>query len=313
MRRRKPALFKDKTFVIAAVVCFIAVGAMTVLGIYQESSQNKEEQNLVDLNELPDSLVADNDADNETEESSIASQEATTNDVEADNYSESEFGMDNVMDATDEVITEDTQIQNAESDTSVEETGDTSTEESSGEEADLTENQEAASEENITISEAQTEISEEAEEVVAASGSGISINFTENSSLAWPISGNVLLNYSMDQTVYFATLNQYKYNPALIIQATESDPVTVAANGTILSISNEDEIGLTVTMDVGNGYETVYGQLKNVTANEGATLEKGEVLGYIAAPSKYYVEEGTNLYFELLNDDSPINPMNYLE
>ena len=31
--------------------------------------------------------------------------------------------------------------------------------------------------------------------------------------MIWPVSGTVLMNYSMDKTVYFATLDQYKYNP----------------------------------------------------------------------------------------------------
>ena len=35
--------------------------------------------------------------------------------------------------------------------------------------------------------------------------------------ILWPMEGNVILDYSMDSTVYFATLDQYKYNPAVII------------------------------------------------------------------------------------------------
>ena len=33
----------------------------------------------------------------------------------------------------------------------------------------------------------------------------------------WPASGAVIMGYSMDQTVFFQTLEQYKYNPALIV------------------------------------------------------------------------------------------------
>ena len=38
------------------------------------------------------------------------------------------------------------------------------------------------------------------------------LDFTDSDTLVWPIVGNVLVNYSMDKTVYFATLQQYKYN-----------------------------------------------------------------------------------------------------
>ena len=52
---------------------------------------------------------------------------------------------------------------------------------------------------------------------VATSGSGTSYHFTEDSELLWPVDGQVIMNYSMDKTVYFSTLDQFKYNPALII------------------------------------------------------------------------------------------------
>ncbi len=35
--------------------------------------------------------------------------------------------------------------------------------------------------------------------------------------------GAVIMSYSMDKTVYFQTLDQYKYNPAVIIESAEGD------------------------------------------------------------------------------------------
>lgn len=37
----------------------------------------------------------------------------------------------------------------------------------------------------------------------------------QGASLLWPAAGTILIDYSMDGSVYFPTLNQYKYNPAL--------------------------------------------------------------------------------------------------
>lgn len=39
----------------------------------------------------------------------------------------------------------------------------------------------------------------------------------------------------------------------------------------------------------------------------------GEVIGYISEPTKYYSEEGSNLYFELQKDDQPVDPMGYFK
>lgn len=139
------------------------------------------------------------------------------------------------------------------------------------------------------------------------------LQFSESDQLGWPLSGDVILNYSMDQSVYFATLDQYKYNPALVIAGAVNDKVTAAADGQVLSIKTTAETGETVTVDIGNGYQLVYGQLKDVQFSEGDYMEKGALIGFVSEPTKYYSMEGSNLYFEMLKDGEPVNPMNYLE
>ena len=39
---------------------------------------------------------------------------------------------------------------------------------------------------------------------------GPEINFSEDTLMEWPVNGHVLIDYSMDQSVYFPTLDQYK-------------------------------------------------------------------------------------------------------
>jgi murein DD-endopeptidase MepM/ murein hydrolase activator NlpD len=138
-------------------------------------------------------------------------------------------------------------------------------------------------------------------------------SFTEESALLWPVDGDVILNYSMDKSIYFSTLNQYKYHPAVVISADTGSEVISAAAGKVTSITVNEETGTTLRMDLGNGYEAIYGQLKEVSAKEGDTLEAGELIGYVSEPTKYYTIEGSNLYFQLLKDEEPVNPMEYLE
>lgn len=138
------------------------------------------------------------------------------------------------------------------------------------------------------------------------------INFTEASLMEWPLSGDVLLDYSMDKTVYFPTLNEYKYNPAVVISSDVNAPVLAAANGQVVSIASNEETGTTLTMDMGNGYQAIYGQLKEVPYEEGDTVASGSVIGYISEPTKYYSVEGSNLYFEMTKDGTPIDPVMYL-
>ena len=58
---------------------------------------------------------------------------------------------------------------------------------------------------------------------------GKELHFSQDQSLLKPVSGEVLMHYNMDSSIYFATLDQYKYNPAVIIAATEGDMVSACA------------------------------------------------------------------------------------
>nr|WP_317448428.1 M23 family metallopeptidase [uncultured Sellimonas sp.] len=143
-------------------------------------------------------------------------------------------------------------------------------------------------------------------------GGGSEINFSEGDKLIWPVSGAVLMNYSMDKTVYFATLEEYKYNPALIIGGAVNDQVISAGKGIVKSIDKTPQEGTTVTVDMGNGYEAIYGQLQNVQVKTGDSVEAKTVLGYLAEPTRYYSVEGCNLYFEFRKDGQPVDPLQYL-
>lgn len=139
------------------------------------------------------------------------------------------------------------------------------------------------------------------------------LTFSEEEQLLWPVVGNVLINYSMDSPVFFATLEQYKYHPAIVIQAKEGQNIMAAARGKVTKIEKTEELGNVITMDLGSGYEISYGQLSNIQVKEGDMVEKGTYIADVAAPTKYYSVEGDNVYFALKKDGEPVNPMTKLQ
>ena len=167
----------------------------------------------------------------------------------------------------------------------------------------------------------QTEIAENIiiDEMEETAGSDVmaeqpTLSFSpEMDKLLWPVAGNVILDYSMDKSVYFSTLDQYKYNPAVIIQGSIDQSVMCAAQGKVTSIETLEETGTTVTMEIGDGYELIYGQLKELTVKEGDYLKAGETVGYISDPTKYFAKEGSNLYFAVRKDGEYVDPMTLLQ
>lgn len=137
--------------------------------------------------------------------------------------------------------------------------------------------------------------------------------FSEEDVLSWPVDGNVLIPFNMEQTVYFATLDQYKYNPAVIIAGDVGEEVWAATDGKVTSIKEDAQTGTTVTVDLGDGFEAIYGQLGELHVKEGDRIEEGVLIGYLGEPTKYYSVEGCNLYFQLLKDGEAVDPLHYLD
>lgn len=134
------------------------------------------------------------------------------------------------------------------------------------------------------------------------------LTFNPEKGLVWPIDGSVLLDYSMESTIFFPTLQQYQYNPAMILSGNVNDKVYFIARGKITNIETNEVTGCTVTQDMGDGYTAVYGQLKELNFEVGEMVESGQVVGYVNEPTKYYSVEGSNVYFQVLKDGVPIDP-----
>ena len=98
-----------------------------------------------------------------------------------------------------------------------------------------------------------------------------------------------------------------------MISAAVGSEVQCAARGRVSDIKVNEETGTTVFMELGDGYEAVYGQLKEVAVEEGDIVEAGTLIGYVSEPTKYYTLEGSNLYFQLLKKHKPVDPMGFIE
>lgn len=171
--------------------------------------------------------------------------------------------------------------------------------------------------ENTSGSEEQPESAEtgeaqESNSQSVASVEKMDLHFSRENTLALPVVGKVLVNFSMEEPVYFATLEQYRLSPAMVIGVTEGTDVAAMWEAQITDITHSNELGNLVTMSFGDGYECIYGQLEDLQVSVGSYVKKGDIIGKVAAPTKYYSVEGANLYLELLKDEVPVDPMSFM-
>lgn len=140
-----------------------------------------------------------------------------------------------------------------------------------------------------------------------------SLSFSPEDGMGWPLNGDVILAYSMDKSIFFETLQQYRYNPAIYIGAEVGDNVNACARGQVVEIGDDAQIGKYLKMNLGSGYEVTYGQLSDLQVSEGDTVSRGQVIAKVAEVTKYYSVEGSHVYLKIEKDGQPVNPMELLQ
>ncbi len=274
---------KNRIIKYAANTALLAVLSAAGIGVYQLGTAPSDEKIIQDEND-PQTVE-----ENMEEEPLV---DAGTSQVEADleNAGEGNLAGNDIAETEDATVNEPDFQENGSEETTAQKT-DTDAE-------DVADTAETGMEETTDVS--------------AEAASLPELSFSEDTLMQWPVNGNILLDYNMDQTTYFPTLDQYKLSPAIAVQAVEGAPVTASVRGTVYSVEEDPQTGTTVTMELGDGYQAIYGQLKDLAISEGETVEQGETIGYIAAPTKYYSKEGSNLYFAMRQNGEPVDPIMYL-
>lgn len=266
------AYFKGKNFYISLLVGVCAVIAITAVYVSVTTDNNKD---LVDLNE-PLTEVADEQVDtNEISDEKDIDVADSTKGVDQNKN-------DNLLE--NDIVTDDSALQEAISSNVVDE--------------------------KKSDSKKANQVNPDAVAVMNPGGTP-NFKFSEEDGLLWPIKNNpdVIMKYSMDKGIFFQTLMQYKCNPAVIIASEVGDEVLSASDGIVTEISNNEETGLTLTMSIGNDYSLTFGQLEDCTVDVGDVVKEGDILGKVAKPTKYYIVEGSNLYFQVTEKGETVDPL----
>ena len=280
MRNTRNSIWKDKVFLSMMTVCLIAVVAVAANMIGGRSTSKK-----------------DKDAEYTTSQSETEEQTITAN-----------IGIEGGMVQTDAEIREDGVKTVA---------GVESSEKSDSNIAQNTTGKQTA-ETSVADESGKTEVAQNPENTGAESASVHTanqtvLNYDGSSAMTWPVEGELLMEFAMDHTVYHATLQQYKVSPGVLIQSEVGAHVTTPSVGLVQEIGWNEEIGNFLRIDLGSSYEAVIGELENITVQPGQYVAPGNILGTVAAPTKYYSVEGPNVYFELTKDGVACDPLQYLE
>lgn len=102
---------------------------------------------------------------------------------------------------------------------------------------------------------------------------------------------------------------QVKMHEGLDIAAPPGTPIVAPADGTVRSVHRSTGFGLTLVIDHGYGYRTLYGHCQRVKADVGTRVKRGDIIAYVGTTGK---ATGPHLHYEVHVARKPVNPIGYI-
>ena len=140
------------------------------------------------------------------------------------------------------------------------------------------------------------------------------VNEPEAPRFAAPLSNFSLGNLaSLKRVVFSSSMGYWRTHNGVDFSADAGESVMSIANGTVTAVQHTVLEGTVITVDHGAGLFSYYKGLdSNIAVEVGQAVEKGTVLGSVAANMPYERDEGAHLHLEMKQDGKFVDPLNYI-
>jgi len=133
-----------------------------------------------------------------------------------------------------------------------------------------------------------------------------SLTTSDIGKLDWPVDGNILYPFGR---VTLPSGGVIRRN-GIGIAASPGTPVKAVESGTVEFIQRLSTYGLTLGIQHGNGYRSLYMHLGETRVAVGAAITRGQVIATVGEATS---DEGSNLYFEIRGENGiALDPADWL-
>ena len=124
-----------------------------------------------------------------------------------------------------------------------------------------------------------------------------------------PLTGEIIKKYSVDNVVYYETLDVWKIHEGIDIKAEEGASISVIESGKVISTKKDPLYGQIIVVEHGQGYKSIYCNLQEeILVKEGDAVKKGTVIAKVGSTAICEKKEGPHLHFEVTKDSKYIDP-----
>jgi murein DD-endopeptidase MepM/ murein hydrolase activator NlpD len=123
----------------------------------------------------------------------------------------------------------------------------------------------------------------------------------------WPVRGEVTAGFG-ERTDPFS--GEDAFHPGIDIAAPYGTAVEASADGVVVQAGpGEPGFGNEIVIDHGSGIETLYCHLSKIEVVEGQHVRQGQLIGAVGMSGR---TTGPHLHYEVLVDQTPVNPESFL-
>ena len=123
----------------------------------------------------------------------------------------------------------------------------------------------------------------------------------------WPVSGRITspFGYRLHPLSF-----SYEYHSGMDIANEPGTKIISTANGVVRHAGWASGYGLSLVIDHGFGYSTLYGHMSEISVKEGAEVKRGDIVGRMGSTG---TSTGPHVHYEVWEQGVPKNPSKYME
>lgn len=107
---------------------------------------------------------------------------------------------------------------------------------------------------------------------------------------------------------YHPILKRLRAHTGVDIAAPKGTPIFATADGTVSSESPGGGYGITIVINHGYSYKTLYAHLSKKAVKPGQKVKRGQVIGYVGSTG---MSTGSHLHYEVIKNGQRVNPVYY--
>lgn len=127
---------------------------------------------------------------------------------------------------------------------------------------------------------------------------------------AQPVAGFLDRDFSMLEPQYYPKPNYWRVHPGIDLQAEYGAQVTACADGKVLRVWQDHEMGLCIRLKHQRGYETVYAGLSDASyVKPGDPVSIGQTIGHLGNGVEAESDALPHLHFEVWKGTTAVDPV----